>query len=293
MFSRLYTAVVTPFKDGKFDEESYRRILAHILNDLTDGVISMGTTGENPTLSEQERDAILKITVEMCDEESAAIVVGAGTNSTARTIELVNDLERCDVDGALVITPYYNKPTQDGLLLHFREIAANTSLPIMMYNVPSRTGVNMTAETAVALAEEKNIVSLKEASGDLTQFAQIAGKEIPDFTVLSGDDGLTLPSLAVGGDGVVSVASNVAPDWMGSMLFAWEDGDTEEALNCHRKLMPLFRALFLETSPAPVKAALEMMGLCSAEVRLPLAPVRESTREALREALVNLELLKS
>ena len=253
----------------------------------------MGTTGENPTLSEQERDAILKITVEMCDEESAAIVVGAGTNSTARTIELVNDLERCDVDGALVITPYYNKPTQDGLLLHFREIAANTSLPIMMYNVPSRTGVNMTAETAVALAEEKNIVSLKEASGDLTQFAQIAGKEIPDFTVLSGDDGLTLPSLAVGGDGVVSVASNVAPDWMGSMLFAWEDGDTEEALNCHRKLMPLFRALFLETSPAPVKAALEMMGLCSAEVRLPLAPVRESTREALREALVNLELLKS
>ncbi|MBC8204554.1 4-hydroxy-tetrahydrodipicolinate synthase [bacterium] len=291
MFSGLYTAVVTPFKDGKLDEASLRRILKHVLDSGSDGIVPSGTTGENPTLSEREKDILISVTKEMCEEEGAHVIAGAGTNSTYKTIKMINEAEKFGIDGVLVITPYYNKPTQDGLLLHFKEIAAETNLPIMMYNVPSRTGVNMTADTVIELSEEKNIVSLKEAGGDLIQFSSIVDGTKPGFTVLSGEDALTLPSLAVGGEGVVSVASNVAPGFMSDMLDAWDDGNIEEALTIHRKLLPLFKALFRETSPSPVKAAMEMMGLCSAEVRLPLAPVREETKKALEKALRDLELL--
>ena len=285
MFKGLYTAIVTPFCEGKLDESAYRRLIEYVLNGGADGVVPNGTTGENPALNDDERRAIINIAVEMCHERGAKVIAGAGTNNTYRTIELVNDADKLGADAALVITPYYNKPTQRGLTLHFQTVQENTSLPIVMYNVPSRTGVNMRADTAVALAEEHNIVGLKEASGDLMQFAEVVKRTPANFTVLSGDDGLTLPSMAVGGSGVISVAGNVAPKMMKDMLEAYENGRIGEALEIHWKLLPLFQALFAETSPAPCKKALEIMGICRAEVRLPLAPVEDKTAELLQDAL--------
>ena len=285
MFKGLYTAIVTPFCEGKLDEPAYRRLIKHILDGGADGIVPNGTTGENPALDDDERRAIISIAVEMCNEQGAKVIAGAGTNNTFRTIELVNDADKLGADAALVITPYYNKPTQRGLILHFQTVQANTSLPIVMYNVPSRTGVNMLADTAAALAEEPNIAGLKEASGDLMQFAEIARRTPSSFTILSGDDGLTLPSMAVGGSGVISVAGNVAPRIMKGMLEAYENGRVGEALKIHWRLLPLFQALFAETSPAPCKKALEIMGICRAEVRLPLAPVEDKTAALLKDAL--------
>lgn len=291
MFTGLYPAVVTPFRNGEFDEKAYRKILQYLLDNGADGVVPNGTTGENPTLSVEERRAIISIAVEMCHAQGKKVIAGAGNNNTRQTISLVNDAEELGADGALVITPYYNKPTQSGLKLHFQAVMESTALPIIMYNVPSRTSVNMTAETAVDLSRLDRIFGIKEASGNLVQFAEISAKAEPGFIMLSGEDGLTLPMMAIGCDGVISVAGNVVPALMKGMLNYYCEGKGEKALEIHRKLLPLFNALFVETSPAPCKKALEMMGLCSAEVRLPLAPVTAGTEKLLHSTLKELELI--
>ena len=288
MFKGLFPAVVTPFKDGKFDENGYRKLLKYLLDEEVDGIVPNGTTGENPTLTDSERESVIRIAVEMCKDYGAKVIAGAGTNNTAKSAILMQDAADWGADGALVITPYYNKPTQDGLLLHFKTLAKDAPIPIVMYNVPSRTNLHMKAETSIELSYEKNIVCLKEASSDLVHFAQIMAKADKDFTVLSGEDGLTLPMMSLGCSGVVSVAANVAPALIKSMLNAWNNGNLEEAKSIHFRLLPLFEALFLETSPSPCKAALEMMGICSREVRLPLSGVRETTAARLREVLTDL-----
>jgi 4-hydroxy-tetrahydrodipicolinate synthase len=285
MFTGLFVAIVTPFKKGKLDESAYRKLINYVLEGGADGIVPNGTTGENPTLDDKERRRIISIAVEICHPRGAKVIAGAGTYNTAHSIELMNDVEKLGADAGLVITPYYNKPTQDGLLLHFRHIARATSLPMVMYNVPSRTGVNMTADTAVELSQEKNIVALKEASGSLTQISDIIRRANPDFDVLSGDDALTLPIMSIGGKGVISVAGNIAPKLMKEMLTAWDKRNVKTALKLHWKLTPLFEALFRETSPSPCKQALEFLGICSAEVRAPLSPVRKETTEALKKAL--------
>jgi 4-hydroxy-tetrahydrodipicolinate synthase len=234
---------------------------------------------------------VIKIAVEMSRDFKAKVIAGAGTNDTKKTIKLVAEAAKWKADAALVITPYYNKPTQDGLLLHFRAVAKNSPLPLILYNVPSRTGVNMTADTAILLSKDKNIAGLKEASPDLAQFAEIARNADPDFILLSGEDSLTLPMLAVGGKGVISVAGNIVPGLMKQMLTSWDDGDQCKVLELHRKMMPLFKALFRETSPSPCKKALEMMGICSAEVRSPLSPVRPETSSILKNILLDLGLI--
>lgn len=288
MFKGLFPAVVTPFKDGKFDENGYRKLLKYLLDEEVDGIVPNGTTGENPTLTDSERESVIRIAVEMCKDYGAKVIAGAGTNNTAKSAILMQDAADWGADGALVITPYYNKPTQDGLLLHFKTLAKDAPIPIVMYNVPSRTNLHMKAETSTELSYEKNIVCLKEASSDLVHFAQIMAKADKDFTVLSGEDGLILPMMSLGCSGVVSVAANIAPALIKSMLNAWNNGNLEEAKSIHFRLLPLFEALFLETSPSPCKAALEMMGICSREVRLPLSGVRETTAARLREVLTDL-----
>ena len=287
----MFPALVTPFKNGSFDEPAYRKLVGHVLENGADGVVPNGTTGENPTLTPAERQAIIAIAVEICHHLGKKVIAGAGNNNTAATIDLVNDAQRLGADAALVITPYYNKPTQDGLLLHFRAVAANTSFPLIMYTVPSRTGVNMTADTAITLSHEKNIAGLKEASGDLVQFAAIAANTADDFVMLSGEDGLTLPSLAVGGQGVITVAGNAAPRLIKDLLESWNRGDLVKAFEIHARLLPLVKALFTETSPSPCKKALEILGICSAEPRLPLAPVKPETERLLRDALTGLGLI--
>jgi 4-hydroxy-tetrahydrodipicolinate synthase len=292
MFHGLYVATVTPFLNGKLDESGYRKLLQYILDGGADGIVPNGTTGENPVLDDGERKSIIKITVEMCREKGSKVIAGAGTNNTVHTIKLVNEAEKWGADAGLVITPYYNKPTQDGLIRHFKMVAQNTNLPLMMYNVPSRTGVNMTADTAIELSFVEHIIGTKEASGNLVQIAEITRRAKPGFVVLSGEDGLALPMLAVGAKGVISVAGNVTPLLMKQMLSSWERKNLEQALSVHWKLLPLFEALFLETNPAPCKKALEMMGICSDEVRPPLAPVKETTVKSLKKALSDLKILK-
>ena len=289
MFKGLFPALVTPFQNGKVDQTSYRKLIYYVLQGGADGLVPNGTTGENPALDDEERRMIISIAVEMSKGYSAKVIAGAGSNNTQRTIELVNDADKLGADAALVITPYYNKPTQKGLIRHFSVIAENSSLPIIVYNVPSRTGVNMKAETTIELSKIPNIIGCKEASGDLMQFAEIAHNAGEGFIMLSGDDGLTLPSLAIGGQGVISVAGNVVPLLMKNMLDAWWDGDVEGAKNIHWKLLPLFKALFVETSPGPCKKALQMMGICSDEVRPPLAPVEDSTAQLLKSVLKDLD----
>lgn len=291
MFTGMFPALVTPFRDEKFDEPAYRKLIDYVLNNGADGVVPNGTTGENPTLSTGERRAIISIAVEMCHTRQKKVIAGAGSFSTSSAIDLVNDAEKLGADGALVITPYYNKPTQDGLLLHFKTVSGNTNLPIIMYTVPSRTGVNMTASTVIELSQEKNITGLKEASGDLVQFAEIAAGTDDDFIMLSGEDGLTLPMLAIGGAGVITVVGNVAPKLTKDMLEAWASGDLDKAFDIHCRLLPLIKALFVETSPSPCKKALEMLGLTSAEPRLPLAPVRPETVKMLKDAMVSAGLI--
>ncbi len=287
----MFPALVTPFKNGGFDEPGYRKLIDYVLDNGADGVVPNGTTGENPTLTQAERQAIISIAVEMCHRQGKKVIAGAGNFSTAATIDLVNDAQKLGADAALVITPYYNKPTQDGLLLHFRAVADNTNLPIIMYTVPSRTAVNMTAETVIELSREKNIAGLKEASGDLVQFATIAANTADEFVMLSGEDGLTLPSLTVGGMGVITVVGNAAPRLTKDMLDCWNSGDIVTAFEIHARLLPLIKALFTETSPSPCKKALEMLGICAAEPRLPLAPVRPETERLLKDALTGLGLI--
>lgn len=285
-----FTALVTPFHNGTLDEQALERLLDYQLAGRSAGIIPCATTGEGPTVSPEEFRRILELTLRKA-KGKAAVLAYTGTNDTVRTIAKTREAEAMGVDGALVVTPYYNKPTQEGLYQHFKAVAKATKLPIMMYNVPSRTGVSLDPATVVRLAEIDNIVAIKEASGSLDQATQIIG-QCGGFAVFSGDDSLTLPMLSVGARGVVSVVANVLPKDTAKLVAGFLDGRIDEARAIHLKQFALVKALFAETSPGPVKCALNLLGLCHAEMRMPLVDVSEATRKLVKAELKRYGILK-
>jgi 4-hydroxy-tetrahydrodipicolinate synthase len=284
------TALITPFRDGEFDEEAYRELIETQITVGTDALIPCGTTGESATLSHKEHDRV----VEVCIQRAAGrvpVIAGAGSNSTSEALRLTQHAKDAGADGALLITPYYNKPTQEGLYQHYRYIAERVDIPLVMYNVPSRTGTNLLPETIARLSEIPTIAAVKEATADLHQVSNIIRRCGDRIAVISGDDFTVLPLLEVGGRGVISVVSNVAPADMAELVDAFFAGDHQTARELHYKLLPLAEAMFLETNPIPVKTALGMMGKIRPELRLPLCPMGEKNRHRLQEALRDYGLL--
>jgi len=285
MFKGLYVAMVTPFKAGKVDYEALVRLTRNLLDAGCDGLVPAGCTGEAATLCPDERREVMKTVIEVASRK-CKVVPGTGTNNTADSIEYSRMAEELGADGVMLITPYYNKPGPEGQYRHFKAVADAVGIPVILYNVPGRTGVNMLPETVWRLAEVRNIAAIKEASGSLDQVSAILSR--CGITVLSGDDSLTLPMLALGAKGVISVTGNVAPELMKQMLEKFFSGDIEGARQVHYKLLPVFKALFVETNPAPVKKACELLGTCSGELRLPLVPVTQETETLLKEELKRL-----
>jgi 4-hydroxy-tetrahydrodipicolinate synthase len=285
------TALVTPFKeDLSIDEEALARLVEFQIAEGIDFLVPCGTTGESVTLSDAEQRRVVEIVIQSA-QGRVQVVAGAGGNNTAHVIELAREYERLGVRGLLSVSPYYNKPTQEGLYQHFRAIAEATNLPIIVYNVPPRTSVNILPDTIARLAEIPNIVGVKEASGDISQIAEITARVPDDFKVFSGDDSITLPVVALGGVGLISVASNEAPRLMTALTRASLENNWDEARQLNRKLFPLMKANFIETSPGPVKAALALMGKVKEIYRLPMVPVSEQTKDKLRSVLVDLKLI--
>ncbi len=280
MFRGAITALVTPFRQGRLDEDAFRQLIDWQIREGIQGVVPCGTTGESATLSHDEHQRVIDIAVDEV-RGRVPVIAGTGSNSTAEAVRLTRHAKEAGADGALLITPYYNKPTQEGLFQHYKKIAEECKFPLVPYNVPSRTGVNLLPDTVARLAEIPDVVGLKEATGDMRQVGEILEKCGDRLTVLSGDDFTVLPLLALGGGGVISVVSNVTPADMAGMAAAFERGDLTEARRLHYKMMPLARALFLETNPIPVKAALAMLGRIDPEVRLPLAPLGGANRATL------------
>ncbi len=284
MFSGSFVAIVTPFANGKFDEKTMAELIEFQISNGTHGIVPCGTTGESATLSPKEHERVVAATVEMVHKR-VPVIAGTGSNSTQEAVSLTKHAKTAGADGALLITPYYNKPTQEGLFRHFEAIARSVDLPLILYNIPGRTSINMLPSTVARLSQIESIVGIKEGSGSLQQVSDIIHQTKDDFFVLSGDDPLTLPMMALGGKGVITVTANVAPKDMSSMVSAALNGDFQEARRLHFKLAPIFGALFLETNPIPVKAALAMMGKGSDEVRLPLTTLAKEFRPKLKEAL--------
>src|SRR6266404_159139 len=285
------TALVTPFKeDQSIDEDALRRFVDFQITDGINFLVPCGTTGESVTLSDEEQRRVVEIVLSQAGGP-VPVIAGAGGNNTAHVIKLAREWERLGVDGLLSVTPYYNKPTQEGLYQHFKAIAGATSLPILVYNVPPRTNVNILPDTIVRLAEIPNIIGVKEASGDISQVAEIITRVPPEFRVLSGDDSMTLPLIALGGVGLISVASNETPSKLTALTRACLENNWDEARRLNRELFPLMKANFIETSPGPVKAALAMMGKIKEVYRLPMVPVKPETKEKLRAVLVELSVV--
>jgi len=284
MFSGSMTALVTPFRGGEFDERAYRDLIEFQIAAGTDALVPCGTTGESATLSHAEHDRV----VEVCVEAAAGrvpVIAGAGSNSTSEAVRLTRHAKEAGADAALLITPYYNKPTQEGLYRHFSHVAERVDIPVVLYNVPGRTGVNLLPETVARLAPVANVVAIKEATGDLRQVSRVIELCGDRIAVISGDDFTVLPLLAVGGKGVISVVSNVAPAEMAQLVDAFFAGDHVTAREMHYKLLPLAAALFLETNPIPAKTALGLMGRIDPELRLPLCEMGAGARERLEAAL--------
>jgi 4-hydroxy-tetrahydrodipicolinate synthase len=285
-WSGVGTALVTPFTaSGAVDERALRALVERQVRGGVHFVVPCGTTGETPTLSRGERDAVIRVTVETCAGK-IPVLAGVGGYDTAEVADLAHATETLGVQGLLSVTPYYNKPTQEGLYQHYRAIAARTSLPIIVYNVPGRTGCNVEPRTLARLAAIPNIVGVKEASGNMQQMCEVCRLVPEDFTVLCGDDALALPLMAVGGRGVISVASNLVPDRMARLVNAALAGDFAAARAEHQALLPLMLVNFIESNPIPVKAALAMLGLCEAAYRLPMVPPSESSAQKIRQTLV-------
>lgn len=290
-------ALVTPFRDGRVDEKTLRRLVRTHLEQGTDGLVPCGTTGEYPTLSWEETERVIAVVAEEAarSKRKVPVIAGCGTNDTAETVKWFKKLRGLGADAALVVVPYYNKPTQAGLIAHFRAIASSDDLPIVAYNIPGRTGVNMAPETLAEIHRLcPTVVAVKEASGDLNQAARILKLlSGPDFTVLCGEDHLTLPMISIGARGVISVVANLLPKETHDLCAAARQGQAAEASRLQEKMAPLVKALFLETNPIPVKTAMGMLGLCSPELRLPLTPMSPENQQKLREALVSVGLLKA
>lgn len=284
MFRGSIVAIVTPFKGGQVDEETYRELIEFQIENGTSAIVPCGTTGESATLNMEEHFRVIDIAVEAAGKR-VPIIAGTGGNSTAEAIELTEHAKRVGADATLQVTPYYNKPTQEGLYRHFLAIAKAVSLPQVLYNVPSRTSVNMLPETVARLAELSEVMAIKEASGNLGQMAEIVRLAGDKITLLSGDDNVTLPVLSVGGKGVVSVVANIVPRDTADLVKAWEDGRLDEARGLFYRLFPLCQAMFFETNPIPVKTSLGLMGKIGSEMRLPLCPMAPANSKKLEMAL--------
>jgi 4-hydroxy-tetrahydrodipicolinate synthase len=284
MFTGSYVALITPFRDGRVDEDALRALVEFQIGRGTNGIVPCGTTGEAATLSSDEWVLVVRTVVEQVGGR-VPVVAGTGGNDTARTIARTCLARELGADGALVVAPYYNKPTQEGLYQHFSTVARQGRLPVILYNVPGRTGVNVLPETVVRLADEPNIVAVKEASGSLDQVSQIVLEAGSRLAVFSGDDALALPAVSIGAMGVVSVVANVAPEPVARMIASARGGDLATAARLHQELFPLARALFLESNPIPVKAAAAWLGLCADELRLPLTSLSDANRARLESVL--------
>lgn len=284
----LFTAMITPFDaNGNVDYERARSIVTHLLANGSEGLVVAGTTGEAPTLSDEEKLSLFRTVISEV-KGRVPVYAGTGSNCTRHSIELTREAEKIGVDGILAVAPYYNKPSQEGLYHHFKSIAEATSLPVMVYNIPGRTGVNVLPETIRRLSEIPNITSVKEASGSLDQVSFIRSLTKPDFMIYCGDDSLTLPMLAVGACGVVSIASHLVGQEILQMLTLFKQGKIDEATKIHLRLLKIFKVLFINTNPVPLKAALKMLGLDTGVVRLPLFEVNVSEREQIKSVLLEM-----
>ena len=291
-FQGTGTAMVTPFKaDGTIDEKALRRFVDFQIDGGVDMLLPCGTTGEGATLDERETDRVIQIVIEQA-KRRVPVIAGAGSNSTAKAVQITRRAKKAGADGVLSVGPYYNKPTQQGFYEHFKAIAEAENMPVIVYNVPGRTGSNIEAKTMLRLAEIPNIVAVKEASGNIGQIMEIIREAPRDFRVLCGDDAMALPVIAVGGDGIVSVVSNEAPSMMSEMIDAALDGHLEKAKELHYKLLPLMNINFIESNPIPVKSALAMMGLIEENYRLPLVRIGAANREKLAKVVEEVGLLQ-
>lgn len=291
MFKGSIVAIVTPFKKGKIDEKKLRELIEFQIKNGTSGIVPCGTTGESATLSFEEHDRVIEITINQVNKR-IPVIAGTGSNSTEEAVMLTKHAQKSGADASLQVSPYYNRPTQKGLYEHFKAVADSVHIPIILYNIVSRTGVNIEPETIAKLhASCKNIVGVKEASGNLEQMSRVKLLCGDHFDLLSGDDGLTLPVLAIGGTGIISVAANIVPKDVALLVSEFEKGNIEKAKHLHYKLLPLIKAMFLETNPIPIKTAMGLLGMCEPELRLPLSAMSEENLSKLSAALKHYKLL--
>lgn len=290
-FGRVITAMVTPFnKDMAVDYNVYRKLIRHLAENGSDSLVISGTTGESPTLTKEEKIELFRIAVEEIGGKTA-VIAGTGGNNTAASIELTQAAEKQGVDGVLLVCPYYNKPSQEGLYQHFKAIASSTNLPVILYNIPGRTGINMLPATVARLAEVPNIVAIKEAAGSVDQVSELR-RVLPDsFDIYSGDDSLTLPMMAVGAKGIISVVSHVVGPQLQKMINAFTSGNTTLAAQIHNHLMPVFKGLFITTNPVPVKAAMNLLGWQVGAPRLPLVEATPTEKEIIKDILAEQKLI--
>jgi len=292
MFKGSIVAIVTPFKSNKVDEKKLRDLIEFQIKNGTSGIVPCGTTGESATLSFEEHDRVIEITIEQVNKR-VPVIAGTGSNSTEEAIMLTRHAAKAGADASLQVSPYYNRPTQKGLYEHFKAIAGSVDIPIIMYNIASRTGVNIEPETIAKLAGDcRNIVGVKEASGSLDQMSRIKALCPQDFQLISGDDSLTLPILSIGGIGIISVVANIVPRDVADMVSEFQKGNIEKARHIHYKLLPLIKAVFIETNPIPIKTAMGLLGTCEPDLRLPMSVMLPENAEKLRKALVDYGLLK-
>ncbi|WP_085524311.1 4-hydroxy-tetrahydrodipicolinate synthase [Tuberibacillus sp. Marseille-P3662] len=284
-FGNVLTAMVTPFdQDGNIDYGKTENLINHLIANGTDALVVAGTTGESPTLSKEEKLSLLQFVMKTV-KKRIPVIAGTGSNNTQASIELTKQAETIGVDGIMLVTPYYNKPSQEGMFQHFKTVAEATTLPVMLYNIPGRSAVGMTAETIIRLSQINNIVSVKEASGDLDQMTKIIHETDASFTLYSGEDSLTLPTLAIGGDGIISVASHVIGNDMQEMVRSYLRGEPQNAAAIHQSILPIMKSLFMAPSPAPVKEALKLSGVDVGSVRLPLMPLDQEEKQSLEHTL--------
>ncbi len=291
MFKGSIVAIVTPFKNGRVDEQKLAELVKFQIKNGTSGIVPCGTTGESPTLTTEEHERVIEVVIEAANKK-VPVIAGTGSNSTQEAIVLSKHAEKAGADGLLLVSPYYNKPTQEGLYRHFKAIANNVNIPIILYNIASRTGINIQSPTVARLvANCKNIVGVKEASGSLDQMSQVKALCGARLNLISGDDALTLPLMSVGGVGVISVVANIVPRDVANLVAAFAKGNIKKAQEIHYKLLPLIKAMFIETNPIPVKTAMGLLGLCSSDIRLPLCSISAANLKELKRALKNYGLL--
>lgn len=290
LFRGSYVALVTPFSNGVVDEAAFRKLVSWQIDQGTNGLIPVGTTGESPTLSHDEHKQV----VELCIDEAAGrvpVIAGAGSNATAEAVDFVRHASQAGADAVLVVTPYYNKPTQNGLMRHYEAVADASDVPVVIYDIPGRSVVSMDIDTMVALAEHDNITGVKDSSQDLSRPTMLANAIGSGFSLLSGEDGTALPFRAAGGHGCISVTANIAPRLLSDMHAAWDKGDIADAMAINARLMPLHSAMFCETSPGPVKYAASLLGMGSADMRLPMTSISDASKQTIKQVMQQLELI--